>query len=68
MTWIEITAEKKWTIEKAIKKSSKKIIRKIRKVKPGIKSRLMFNMMKSAQKGNQWNPVDRKHWEENGWL
>jgi len=68
MSWNEIKAEKKSTIEKAIQKNSKKIMRKIRKVKPGIKSRLMFNMMKSAQKGNQWNPVDRKHWEENGWL
>ena len=68
MSWEEVKAEKKSKITKVVKKTAGKIKRKIRKVKPGIKSRFMFQIMRSMQKNSTWNPVDRKHWEENGWI
>jgi hypothetical protein len=28
----------------------------------------LFMMMKKMQQGKSYNPVDRKHWEEQGWI
>lgn len=27
-----------------------------------------FSLMASMQRGNDWNPTDRGHWEAQGWL
>lgn len=68
MSWKEVKDKKKESIEKNIKQLVSKIKRKSGKVKPGIKSRFMFHIMKMQQKGNTWNMVDKKHWETNGWI
>jgi len=68
MNWDEIKIEKKAKITKTVKKTARKIKKTILKVKPGIKSRFMFNIMRSAQKNSTWNPVDRNHWEDNKWI
>lgn len=68
MNWGEVNPEKKVKITKTVKKTVKKIKKTIPNVKLGIKSRLMFNMMRSAQKKSTWNLVDRKHWEDNKWI
>ena len=47
---------------------TKKIKKAIRQVKPGIKLRFMFNLMRFSQKNSTWNLVDRKHWEDNKWI
>jgi multimeric flavodoxin WrbA len=33
-----------------------------------IKTKFLFNIMRMMQKGNDWNKLDKKHWDENGWL
>lgn len=68
MSWEEIKVEKKAKITKYVKKTARKIEKALPKVKPGIKSGFMFNLMRSSQKNSKWNPVDRKHWEDNGWI
>jgi hypothetical protein len=71
MKWEDVTEKKKVKIKKDIAKKAKKIYKYVhiieRRRYPIIK-RFMFNIMKSMQKGNNWNPTDRKHWETQGWL
>ncbi|MFP4461390.1 MAG: hypothetical protein ACLFQE_04270 [Thermotogota bacterium] len=38
------------------------------KTKPGLKTKFMFQLMRLSQKGNDWNPTDKEHWVQNGWL
>ena len=68
MSWAEVNENKRMKIEKQVKGIARRISKAYDKTKPGIKSRLIFNMMKSQQKGMSWNPTDRKHWESNGWI
>lgn len=68
ISWDEIKPDKKIAITKKVKKLAKKISKTAGKVSPGIKSRLVFGMMRSMQKGASWNPVDQKYWKDNGWI
>jgi len=68
MAWAEVKDEKRHKISSQIKKYARQIKKSLGKTKPGIKSRFIFSIMKAQQKGNVWNPVDRKHWEDNGWI
>ncbi len=61
--------------DRRIRKIQRKInliVDKIKKntgrAKPGIKTKLMFSIMKLGQKNNEWNPTDREHWIRHGWL
>jgi len=47
---------------------AQKIAAKSGKVKPGPKLRFMFLMMRQMHKKNTWSPLDKKHWEDMGWL
>ena len=69
MGWAEVKEERKVRLKKRAKKLALKTIKRLRKVKPGIRSRFIFGMMRTMQKGKvSWNQVDRKHWEDNGWI
>lgn len=67
-SWDEVKPDKKATITKKVKKLAKKISKNAGKVRPGVKSRFMFSMMRSMQKNSAWNPTDHKHWEDNSWI
>ena len=62
-----IDDKKKQKIEKKISKLAAKIRNKQGKVKPGIKTKFLFNIMRMAQK-NGWNKADADYWQEKGWL
>ena len=47
---------------------ARKISRADGKARPGFKLRLMFSVMRQAQMKNDWSPLDKKHWEDKGWL
>jgi len=68
LQWSDVKPDKKLAITKKIKKLAKKISKSRNKVKPGIKWRFLFNLMRVQQKGTAWNPIDRKYWEDNGWI
>jgi len=61
-------AKGKERINAKINKIVQKIVRKRGKVKPGIKFRFIFNMMRQMHKNNDWTPLDREHWQRHGWL
>lgn len=54
-------------IEKKTAKLAKSIKRRAGKVKPGIKTKAFFSIMRIAQK-HGWNEADAKYWKEKGWL
>ena len=67
-SWESVKTEKKLKIEKDVKELSGKISKEIGNVKPGLKTKLMFHIMRMGQKANDWNPTDREYWLNNGWL
>lgn len=71
MSWDDIPVQKQQKLER----DAKALARRIRKAadnidrlhKPLLRS-FVFSMMASMQKGNNWNPTDKAHWERQGWL
>ena len=62
-----VSDKKKQKIEKKISKLADKIRNKQGKVKPGMKTKVMFSIMRMAQK-NGWNQADVDYWKKKGWL
>ncbi len=57
--------------EKMIKRAetvSQKVKGQLGKAKPGIRLRLLFGIMRKAQKSNNWNMADKGYWQKNNWL
>jgi len=67
-SWDEIKDKKKMKLTKKVKKLGRKISNNVDKVKPGLKTRFYFNMMKMMQKGMAWNPTDNEYWKKQGWI
>ena len=63
----KVSDKKKQQIEKKISKLAVKIRNKQGKVKPGVKTKGLFNIMRLVQK-NGWNQADVDYWQEKGWL
>ena len=59
------------TKEKIIQKAdivSNKVKSQIGNVKPNIKTKFMFNIIRKMQKSNNWNMIDKNYWKNNNWL
>ena len=67
-SWETVKVEKKLKIEKEVIQVATKISKRIGKTKPGIKTKVMFQIMQMSQKANNWNPTDKEYWLKNGWL
>lgn len=68
MNWEQVSEKRKATAQKKAIKISKKIERKLGYVKPGLKARIMFFIMKQMHKGMDYSPLDKNHWQEQGWI
>jgi len=66
MSWDKV--KNKEQISAKVNKIAHKIVDQNRKVKPGLKLRFMFSMMRMMHKKNDWSPLDKKHWENMGWF
>ncbi|MBR2333924.1 MAG: NAD(P)H-dependent oxidoreductase [Clostridia bacterium] len=66
VNWDGVSEKKKKRIDKATSKIAKKILHNSKNVKPGIKTKGMFCVMRLVQK-NGFNPRDVEHWKSNGW-
>ena len=62
-----VSDRKKQKTEKKISKLAAKIRNKHGKVRPGIKTKAFFNIMRIAQK-HGWNKADADYWKQKGWL
>lgn len=68
MNWDSVKPERKLKIEKEVDQLANRITKQIGNIKPGFKTKFMFKIMSLNQKSNEWNPRDREHWVEKGWL
>lgn len=68
MNWGQVSDEKKNQIQIDTDRIAKKIRNK-GAVKPGIKTKFLFNMMRMMQNAG-WgsDPTEKEYWEKNGWL
>lgn len=57
-------------VRKKVERETDSIARKISsgKISVGPKMRGAFKIMKMNQERNEWNPIDKEHWVNNGWL
>ncbi|WP_261854393.1 flavodoxin family protein [Clostridium folliculivorans] len=68
LNWETVKPEKKKQIESEVTKLAEKISREVCNVKPGIKTKVMFKIMKMNQKSNDWNATDKEYWIKKGWI
>ena len=66
--WEGVGKKKKAAIDKATSKLAGKIVRRHGQVKPGLKTRLFFNLMRLVQKKARICQRDVEYWTEKGWL
>ena len=64
--WDSVSDKKKKAIEKATSRIAGKVQRNFGHVKPGIKTKGFFFIMRLMQK-NGFNPKDAEYWKEKGW-
>ncbi len=65
--WNGVSDKKKAKVEKATDSLAKKILNRKDNVKPSVKTKAMFSVMRLAQK-NGWNQADVDYWKEKGWM
>ncbi|MCQ2983055.1 MAG: NAD(P)H-dependent oxidoreductase [Treponemataceae bacterium] len=66
--WDAITPKHMQNIERQVAAVARKIVRGHGKVKPGLKTKGFFMIMRMMQKGGGWNKADNAYWKEHGWL
>ena len=64
--WDGVSAKKRMKIAGATDRLANKLLRRQRRLKPGLKTKGMFFVMHLMQK-NGWNPADVDYWKKKGW-
>ena len=68
MNWDGVSEKKKQKIEKDTIRIAQRLSRK-KRVKPGIKTKAMFSLMRMMQKADLGSgEADKSYWEKSGWL
>ena len=65
--WESVKEKKKASVEKKTDKLAARLKGQCGKVKPGLKTKGFFAIMRMMQK-NGWNEADMNYWKEKGWL
>jgi len=65
--WEDVTEKNRKKIEQRAESISQKILSKATKIKPGIKTKIMFLIFRMMQK-KFGMPYDKNYWKEQGWL
>jgi len=68
MKWDGVSEKTKIKIMNRINQISEDIKSSVNNVKTNIKTKLLFNILRKMQIGNNYNMTDRSYWENNGWL
>ena len=66
INWDKVSEKKKQKIERETDSIAKRIRRRQGCVKPGLKTKGFFNIMRLLQKKG-WNEADVRYWKEKGW-
>ncbi len=67
-SWEKISGKKRTKIDKATSAIAAKIKKAHGRVKPGLKTRGFFAIMRMLEKGESGIPKDAEYWKEKGWL
>lgn len=67
-SWDDVTEKAKMKIEKEIDEAAFRIKEEAKSIKPKIKTKAIFNVMRKMQQSNSWNMVDKEHWQRNQWI
>lgn len=65
-SWNRVKDDKKLSYDKKLSTLAKKIAQKQGRVKPSVKTKVIFNFMSIMQK-NGFNKPDMEYWKEKGW-
>ena len=65
-SWERVSAKKKYRIEKKVSLLAKRIKAGQGHVKPSVKTKVFFNVMRLIQK-HGWNEADVNYWKAKGW-
>lgn len=65
-SWEKVSSKKKQKIERKLDLLAKKISRKQGRIKPSVKTKVFFAVMRQMQKRG-WNEADVCYWKEKGW-
>lgn len=65
-SWENVNPKKKQAIEKKLDSLAKKIVRRQGHVRPSVKTKFFFSVMRQMQKRG-WNEADGNYWKEKGW-
>jgi hypothetical protein len=68
LNWDGVSEKIKTKISNRVNLMSEDIKNNINNVKPNIKTRILFNIMRKMQTGNDFNLTDKSYWENNGWI
>jgi len=66
--WEEIKESKKQKIIRSAASTAHKLVKRSGKAKRGLYLRFILSIMKSVQKKNDWFPLDKAWWREQGWI
>ncbi|MDF2594904.1 MAG: NADPH-dependent reductase [Clostridia bacterium] len=66
--WEDVSHKKKLEIQNQVQGLALKIKKKSSHVRPSLKVKALFYMMRFVHKKYGFNPVDVAHWEKHGWL
>ncbi len=66
ISWERVAEQKKLRVEKKLSSLARKISKKQSRVKPSLKTKLFFSVMRQMQKRG-WNKADIEYWAEKGW-
>lgn len=66
VSWDRVDDKIKYRIEKKTSSLARKIRKNVGTVKPSIKTKAFFNVMRIVQK-NGWNETDSTYWQKKGW-
>lgn len=66
-SWDGVSAKIKAKVERKIAAIANQIMKRNGKVKPSVKTKLFFAVMRMMQKSG-WNQADQAYWQEKGWL
>ena len=66
--WEEVSPKKKRKIQKKTTAIAEKIRKNNGHVKPGIKTKGFFTLMRFLQRRVMQNPPDKAHWQQQGWF
>ncbi len=66
-SWDKVSEKKKRAIDKATTALAAKITARCGAVKPGLKTRGVFALMRLVQRKGSFSPADAAYWKEKGW-